>query len=62
MLWFLTDMSMERRAFLTLAASGASLMGAGDKVRGGIIGSGGRGRYLTGRKLRYNAAARKMEG
>jgi predicted dehydrogenase len=30
-----------------MAASGASLLGASDKIRGGIIGSGGRGRYLT---------------
>ena len=38
---------MERRTFLTLAASGATLLGANDKIRGAIIGSGGRGRYLT---------------
>jgi predicted dehydrogenase len=38
---------MERRTFLTLTASGASLLGASDRIRGAIIGSGGRGRYLT---------------
>ena len=31
-----------------LAAGAASLLPAADRVRGGIIGSGGRGRLLTG--------------
>jgi predicted dehydrogenase len=39
---------MERRTFLAAtAASGARVPGAGDQVRAGIIGAGGRGRYLT---------------
>jgi len=37
---------MQRRTFLT-AASWQAVPGAGERVRGGIIGSGGRGRYLT---------------
>jgi predicted dehydrogenase len=40
---------MQRRTFLTAtAASSAQVFGANDKIRGAIIGSGGRGRYLTG--------------
>ncbi len=39
---------MRRRAFLAAtAASTARVRGANDRIRGGIIGSGGRGRYLT---------------
>ena len=39
--------SMERRNFLaaTTALSAQRVLGANDKIRGGIIGSGGRGRY-----------------
>jgi len=39
---------MKRRAFIASAASAARLMGANERIRGAIIGSGGRGRYLTG--------------
>jgi predicted dehydrogenase len=41
---------MNRRYFVgaTTALSAQRVMGAGDRVRAGIIGSGGRGRYLTG--------------
>ena len=39
---------MQRRTFLMGAASGTSMIAAGDRVRGAIIGAGGRGRYLTG--------------
>ncbi len=35
-----------RRSFLA-AASATAVLGAGDKIRAGIIGSGGRGRFLT---------------
>lgn len=35
-----------RRSFLA-AASAATLLGANDKIRAGVIGSGGRGRYLA---------------
>ena len=39
---------MQRRTFLAAsAASGARVLGANDRVRGAVIGSGGRGRYLT---------------
>ncbi|MGH9667774.1 MAG: Gfo/Idh/MocA family protein, partial [Bryobacteraceae bacterium] len=37
---------MQRRAFLSMAAAGAAA-GAGDLIRGGIIGAGSRGKYLT---------------
>jgi predicted dehydrogenase len=37
---------MDRRAFLSAAAM-AQVRGEGDRVRGAIIGAGGRGRYLT---------------
>lgn len=37
---------MDRRTFLGTAAL-AQVQGAGDRVRGAIIGAGGRGRYLT---------------
>ncbi|MEO7141952.1 MAG: Gfo/Idh/MocA family oxidoreductase [Bryobacteraceae bacterium] len=37
---------MQRRAFLSMAAAGVA-MGANDRIRGGIIGAGGRGKYLT---------------
>ena len=40
---------MERRSFLlTAAASQMRVFGANDRVRAGILGSGGRGRYLIG--------------
>lgn len=40
---------MNRRNFLfTTAAASARVLGASDRIRAGIIGSGGRGRYLTG--------------
>src|SRR5712692_6317797 len=40
---------MDRRSFLLAsAASQARLRGANDRIRAGIIGAGGRGRYLTG--------------
>src|SRR5579871_1931560 len=40
--------TMERRSFLLAAAAAQSrLLGANDRVRTGIIGAGGRGRYLT---------------
>ncbi len=39
---------MNRRTFvMTTAASGARVLGAGDRIRGAVIGAGGRGRYLT---------------
>lgn len=39
---------MKRRDFVATAASLGSVMGANERVRGAIIGSGGRGRFLTG--------------
>jgi predicted dehydrogenase len=40
---------MDRRSFLlTAAAAQSRIMGANDRIRTGIIGAGGRGRYLTG--------------
>ena len=39
---------MQRRNFLLTAASAAAVRGANEKVRGAVIGSGGRGRLLTG--------------
>lgn len=40
---------MQRRTFLsaTTAASASRVLGANDQIRGGVIGSGGRGQYLT---------------
>src|SRR5258708_5918783 len=39
---------MDRRTFiLTTAASQTRILGANDRIRAGIIGAGGRGRYLT---------------
>ncbi len=38
---------MDRRTFFVTAASAGRVLGANDTVRGAIIGSGGRGRYLT---------------
>src|ERR1051325_7651160 len=39
---------MQRRTFLiSTAASAAQIAGATERVRGAIIGSGGRGQYLT---------------
>src|SRR6266699_6954916 len=40
---------MDRRSFLLASAtSQARIRGANDRIRAGIIGAGGRGRYLTG--------------
>src|SRR5712692_1828232 len=40
---------MDRRQFLlTTAAAQGRILGANDRIRTGIIGAGGRGRYLTG--------------
>ena len=39
---------MDRRIFLATAASASRVMGANERIRGAIIGAGGRGRYLTG--------------
>jgi predicted dehydrogenase len=40
---------MNRRTFVMAAAASQSrIIGANDRIRGSIIGSGGRGRYLTG--------------
>src|SRR5580700_4425604 len=40
---------MDRRSFLLAsAASQARIRGANDRIRAGVIGAGGRGRYLTG--------------
>src|SRR5579864_2320847 len=40
---------MNRRSFLLAAAASQSrVLGANDRIRTGIIGAGGRGRYLTG--------------
>jgi predicted dehydrogenase len=40
---------MDRRSFLlTAAAAQSRVLGANDRIRTGIIGAGGRGRYLTG--------------
>ena len=42
-------MAMKRRSFLlTAAASQMRVTGANDRVRAGIVGAGGRGRYLIG--------------
>lgn len=38
---------MQRRNFVSTALSAASVMGANGRVRGAVIGSGGRGRLLT---------------
>lgn len=38
---------MQRRNFLVTAASAAAVRGANDRIRGAIIGAGGRGRLLT---------------
>ena len=38
---------MERRRFIAAVAAGNSLLGANDRIRGAVIGSGGRGRLLT---------------
>src|ERR1700690_3085877 len=39
---------MDRRSFLLTAVAAQSVLGASDRIRTGIIGAGGRGRYLTG--------------
>jgi predicted dehydrogenase len=38
---------MERRDFITTALPAASVLGTNDRIRAGVIGSGGRGRLLT---------------
>lgn len=38
---------MERRAFLRTAAAAQRVLGANDRVRVGLIGCGGRGRYVA---------------
>ncbi|MCP5111797.1 MAG: Gfo/Idh/MocA family oxidoreductase, partial [bacterium] len=39
---------MNRRSFLAVSAVSATrVLGANDRLRGGVIGAGGRGRYLT---------------
>jgi predicted dehydrogenase len=38
---------MQRRSFLMTAATAGAARAQGDRIRGGIIGAGGRGRYLT---------------
>ncbi|MBM3748255.1 MAG: gfo/Idh/MocA family oxidoreductase, partial [Acidobacteria bacterium] len=39
-------MSVSRRAFVTTAAAAARVLGANERIRLGIIGTGGRGSYL----------------
>src|SRR5713226_5633571 len=40
---------MNRRTFLLASAAAQTrILGANDRIRAGIIGAGGRGRYLTG--------------
>ena len=39
---------MDRRVFFATAASAARVYGANERVRVGVIGAGGRGRFLTG--------------
>lgn len=39
---------MNRRAFVLTAASAARVMGANQRIRAGLIGCGGRGRYVAG--------------
>ena len=51
---------MDRRTFaLSVAATQTRVLGAADRIRAGIIGAGGRGRYLTGqfKELGVNMAA-----
>ncbi len=51
---------MNRRTFLlATAAAQSQILGANDRLRAGIIGSGGRGRYLTAqfKELGANMAA-----
>lgn len=38
---------MERRSFMATALGTARALGANERVRGGVIGAGGRGKYLT---------------
>lgn len=46
---FVHSTTMDRRTFLAAsAASQARIFGANERIRAGIIGAGGRGRYLTG--------------
>jgi predicted dehydrogenase len=54
---------VNRRTFVTagagVAAMGSRILGANDRVNAGVIGTGGRGRYLTGqfKELGVNVAA-----
>lgn len=50
---------MQRRKFLFTASSAGAERGANERVRGAIIGSGGRGRLPTGefKKIRVEMAA-----
>jgi predicted dehydrogenase len=52
-----TSSSVSRRSFMTMATGAASAMrvvGANDRVRLGIVGTGGRGKYLMGEANRGN--------
>lgn len=49
-----TNQNRGRRSFLAAAGS-AGLLRANDRIRIGVIGSGGRGRYLAGLLKRYEA-------
>lgn len=49
-----TNQNRGRRSFLALAG-GVGLLGANDRIRIGVIGAGGRGRYLAGLLKRYEA-------
>src|ERR1051325_355265 len=46
---------MNRRTFLMTAAVQARVFGANDRIRVGIIGPGGRGRYLMGEFKEFGA-------
>ena len=46
---------MDRRTFLISAAAQARVLGANDRIRIGIIGPGGRGRYLMGEFKEFGA-------
>lgn len=49
-----TNQNSGRRSFLALTGS-VGLLGANDRIRIGVIGTGGRGRYLAGLLKRYEA-------
>lgn len=50
----MTEITLPRRSLLSAAAS-LTLLGANDRIRIGIIGAGGRGRYLAGLLREYGA-------